>query len=84
MPHGEGAFLACSFWHADAMLATGREREAETLYEKLIGLRNDVGLLSEEYDAEAGRQLGNIPQAFSMVGIVNTARHLAGEEMRTD
>ena len=83
MPHGEGAFLACSFWHADALLATGRTQEAEALFERLIGLRNDVGLLSEEYDVENGRQLGNVPQAFSMVGIVNTARHLAGEEMRT-
>jgi GH15 family glucan-1,4-alpha-glucosidase len=84
MPHGEGAFLACSFWHADAMLATGRAKEAEALYERLLGLRNDVGLLSEEYDVEHDRQLGNTPQAFSMVGIVNTARHLGGEEMRTD
>ncbi|MBL0887575.1 glycoside hydrolase family 15 protein [Myceligenerans indicum] len=83
LPGGEGAFLACSFWHADAMHATGRPREAERLFGKLLELRNDVGLLSEEYDVAAGRQLGNTPQAFSMVGLVNTARRLGGGSMDT-
>lgn len=83
LPHGEGAFLACSFWHADALWAVGRRSEAEDLFETLLGLRNDVGLLSEEYDLRTARQLGNTPQAFSMVGVINTARHLGGEPMQT-
>jgi GH15 family glucan-1,4-alpha-glucosidase len=78
LPGAEGAFLACSFWLADALHGIGREREARTLFERLLGLRNDVGLLSEEWDTVAKRQLGNTPQAFSHVGLVNTARHLSG------
>ncbi|MFB8774140.1 glycoside hydrolase family 15 protein [Streptomyces broussonetiae] len=80
LPGGEGTFLVCSFWLADALLATGRRAEAEELFEQLIGLTNDVGLLSEEYDPVAGRQLGNFPQAFSHIGLVNTALALYGDD----
>ncbi|KMO94429.1 glycoside hydrolase family 15 protein [Streptomyces roseus] len=73
LPGGEGAFLACSFWLADALHMTGRDKEARELFERLLAVRNDVGLLAEEYDPVAGRQLGNFPQAFSHVGLVNTA-----------
>ncbi len=78
LPGDEGAFLACSFWLADALHMTGRKDEAVALFERLLSVRNDVGLLAEEYDAVAGRQLGNFPQAFSHVGLVNTALTLAG------
>ncbi|MFF7390108.1 glycoside hydrolase family 15 protein [Streptomyces scabiei] len=73
LPGGEGTFLVCSFWLADALHLTGRTREARDLFERLVGLVNDVGLLAEEYDPVAGRQLGNFPQAFSHVGLVGTA-----------
>src|SRR5215469_7843180 len=72
----EGAFLACSFWLADNYVLQGRVDEARTLFERLLGLRNDVGLYSEEYDSEARRFLGNFPQAFSHVALVNTALNL--------
>jgi GH15 family glucan-1,4-alpha-glucosidase len=75
---GEGAFLACSFWLVDALHAVGRVAEAEALFGRLLAVRNDVGLLSEQYDPSAGRQLGNTPQAFSLVGLVNSARLLSG------
>ncbi|WP_330311495.1 MULTISPECIES: glycoside hydrolase family 15 protein [unclassified Streptomyces] len=77
LPGGEGAFLACSFWLADALRMTGRPEEATELFEQLLALRNDVGLLAEEYDTAAGRQLGNFPQAFSHIGLVGTAVALA-------
>ncbi|MGW2477166.1 glycoside hydrolase family 15 protein [Streptomyces sp. NPDC001665] len=77
LPGGEGAFLACSFWLADALRMTGRTEEATALFERLLALRNDVGLLAEEYDTAAGRQLGNFPQAFSHIGLVGTAVALA-------
>ncbi|MFE6283764.1 glycoside hydrolase family 15 protein [Streptomyces sp. NPDC057877] len=80
LPGGEGAFLVCSFWLADALHATGRRKEAEELFERLVGLTNDVGLLAEEYDPVADRQLGNFPQAFSHIGLVNTALALYGDE----
>jgi GH15 family glucan-1,4-alpha-glucosidase len=78
LPGQEGAFLACTFWLADALHGIGRVDEAEVLFERLLDLRNDVGMLAEEYDPATGRQLGNTPQAFSLVGLVNTARHLSG------
>ncbi|CBG74099.1 MULTISPECIES: glycoside hydrolase family 15 protein [Streptomyces] len=78
LPGGEGAFLVCSFWLADALHLTGRTAEARELFERLVGLANDVGLLAEEYDPVAGRQLGNFPQAFSHVGLVGTALALYG------
>jgi GH15 family glucan-1,4-alpha-glucosidase len=76
LPAGEGAFLLCSFWLADNYALSGRLDESRELFQMLLGLRNDVGLLSEEYDPNARRMLGNFPQAFSHVGIVNTARNL--------
>ncbi|MER6788646.1 glycoside hydrolase family 15 protein [Streptomyces sp. NPDC000658] len=80
LPGDEGAFLACSFWLADALHLTGRTGEAHELFERLVGLANDVGLLAEEYDPVAGRHLGNFPQAFSHIGLVNTALALFGGE----
>ncbi|MFF3562853.1 glycoside hydrolase family 15 protein [Streptomyces sp. NPDC002574] len=80
LPGSEGAFLACSFWLADALHRTGRRDEARTLFERLLGLRNDVGLLAEEWDPVERRQLGNFPQAFSHIGLVNTALALSGGE----
>jgi GH15 family glucan-1,4-alpha-glucosidase len=77
IPHGEGTFLPCSFWLADNYELQGRHDEAVKLFERLLAIRNDVGLLSEEYDAVAHRQLGNFPQAFSLVGLVNTAFNLS-------
>ena len=76
LPPGEGAFLACSFWLADNLILQGRIAEARELFERLVALRNDVGLLAEEYDPRLGRQLGNFPQAFSHVALVNTAFNL--------
>ena len=78
LPPGEGAFLACSFWLADNLLLLGRRAEAQRLFERLLSLRNDVGLLSEEYDPVGRRLVGNFPQAFSHVGLVNTACNLSG------
>jgi GH15 family glucan-1,4-alpha-glucosidase len=80
LPGSEGTFLVCSFWLADALHMTGRTKEARELFERLVGLANDVGLLSEEYDPVRGRQLGNFPQAFSHIGLVNTALALFGED----
>jgi GH15 family glucan-1,4-alpha-glucosidase len=76
LPPGDGAFLACSFWFANNLLLLGRRREAEQLFERLCGLRNDVGLLSEEYDPHAKRLVGNFPQAFSHIALVGTAHNL--------
>ncbi len=72
----EGAFLLCSFWLVDSLALMGRRAEATSLYERLLSLRNDVGLLSEEYDPVAGRQLGNFPQAFSHIAIASSAMAL--------
>ena len=77
MPPGEGFFLPCSFWLADNLALCGRHAEAEALFERLLALRNDVGLLSEEYDLRDRRALGNIPQALTHVALINTARNLS-------
>jgi GH15 family glucan-1,4-alpha-glucosidase len=77
LPPGEGAFLACSFWLADVLVLQGRYADARQLFERLSNLCNDVGLLAEEYDPVGGRMLGNFPQAFSHVGLINTALNLA-------
>ncbi|HYI19570.1 MAG TPA: glycoside hydrolase family 15 protein, partial [Solirubrobacteraceae bacterium] len=76
LPPGEGAFLPCSFWLADCLTLIGRHDEARELFERLAGLANDVGLLAEEYDPRLERQVGNFPQAFTHVGLVNTALNL--------
>jgi GH15 family glucan-1,4-alpha-glucosidase len=76
LPPGEGAFLACTFWLVDCYTLQGRHEDATRLFERLIGLCNDVGLLSEEYDASAHRQVGNFPQAFSHVALVAAAMTL--------
>ena len=73
LPPGEGSFLACSFWLADNYLLQGRHKEARALFERLLALRNDVGLLAEEFDPIGRRQLGNFPQAFSHLALINTA-----------
>jgi len=77
LPAGEGTFLPCSFWLADCLALTGRREEGEALFERLLALRNDVGLLAEEYDPRAARMLGNFPQALTHMALVNTARLLS-------
>jgi GH15 family glucan-1,4-alpha-glucosidase len=77
LPPGEGVFLPCSFWLADCLAVTGRHAEAEALFERLLALCNDVGLLSEEFDPRSGHMLGNFPQALSHMALVNTARLLS-------
>ncbi len=76
LPGSEGAFLPCSFWLADCLQLIGRRDDARQLFQRLLALRNDVGLLAEEYDPITRRQLGNFPQAFSHVALVNTAETL--------
>ena len=83
LPGHEGAFLACTFWLVDALAGTGERAQATELFKRLLGLRNDVGMLSEEYDPQSGRQLGNTPQAFSLVGLINSARQLSGHHTAT-
>ena len=73
LPPGEGAFFLCSFWFVDNLILLGELEEARTMFERLLALRTDLGLLSEEYDPELGRLVGNFPQAFSHIGLVNTA-----------
>jgi GH15 family glucan-1,4-alpha-glucosidase len=77
LPPGEGAFLLCSFWLADNLALLGRRRDAERLFERILAIRSNTGLLSESYDPDSGRLLGNYPQAFSHVGLINTAQNLA-------
>ena len=80
LPGREGTFLPCSFWLANGLHSIGRTEEAKELFERLLTLRNDVGLISEEYDPIAKRQLGNFPQAFTHLALVNCARILSGDE----
>ncbi len=76
---GEGAFLACSFWLVDNLILQGRKADARALFDRLLALRNDVGLLAEEYDPHSGRQLGNFPQAFSHLALADSARNLSAD-----
>jgi GH15 family glucan-1,4-alpha-glucosidase len=76
LPEGEATFLPCTFWLADNYALQGRGREARQIFERLLAIRNDVGLLAEEYDTRLRRQLGNFPQAFTHIGLVNTALYL--------
>ncbi|KOT30848.1 glucoamylase [Streptomyces rimosus subsp. rimosus] len=78
LPGSEGTFLVCSFWLAEALHLTGRREEAQKLFDRLLRLPNDLGLLAEEYDPVSGRQLGNFPQAFSHVGLIGTAFTMFG------
>jgi GH15 family glucan-1,4-alpha-glucosidase len=82
LPPGEGVFLPCSFWLVDCLELLGRGDEARALFERLTALANDVGLLSEEYDPKAKRLLGNFPQAFTHLALVNSAFNLFHEERR--
>jgi GH15 family glucan-1,4-alpha-glucosidase len=77
LPAGEAAFLPCSFWLADNLALLGRREDARLLFERLINMRNDVGLMAEEYDPATKRHLGNFPQAFSHVALINTASNLS-------
>ena len=79
LPPGEGVFLACSFWMVSALKAIGRRGDARKLFHKLLGLRNDLGLLSEEFDPEHNRMVGNFPQAFSHIALVNAAFDLEAD-----
>jgi GH15 family glucan-1,4-alpha-glucosidase len=82
LPAGEGVFLPCSFWLADAYAQMGRFDDAQEMFERLLTVRNDVGLLSEEFDPKTGRMLGNFPQAFSHLALVNTAYNLTAAPER--
>jgi GH15 family glucan-1,4-alpha-glucosidase len=84
LPGGEGVFLPCSYWLVDALILMGRDAEAKELFERLLGVRNDLGLLSEEYDPKEKRLLGNFPQAFTHVGLVNSAYNLSAHRGPTD
>jgi GH15 family glucan-1,4-alpha-glucosidase len=77
LPPGEGAFLACSFWLVDNYILQGRYKDAQRLFERLLTRCNDVGLLAEEFDPASGRMLGNFPQAYSHVGLINCALGLS-------
>jgi GH15 family glucan-1,4-alpha-glucosidase len=80
LPPGQGAFLPCTFWFADNLALQGRLDEAEEVFQSLLDLRSDLGLLAEEWDPSTQRQLGNFPQAFTHVALVNTAFNLARQE----
>jgi GH15 family glucan-1,4-alpha-glucosidase len=79
LPGREGVFLPCSFWMASCLDSIGRKKEARDLFERLLSVRNDLGLLSEEYDPISKRQLGNFPQAFTHVSLINTALILTAQ-----
>ena len=81
LPGGEGAFVPCTCWLADCLAMQGRDAEARELFERVLSVRNDVGLLSEEYDSVRGRLVGNFPQAFSHVSVIGTARNLSRGEV---
>ncbi len=82
LPPGEGAFLPCGFWLADNLLMLGRRDEARALFERHLSLRNDLGLLSEEYDVDHKRLIGNFPQALSHIALINTAYMLTEQSRR--
>jgi len=84
LPPGEGVFLPCTFWFVDNLALQGRLDEARELFERLLALRTDLGLLAEEYDPELRRQLGNFPQAFTHVALVNSAFNLECAEKRME
>ena len=75
LPPGEGAFLPCSFWLVDCLYLIGRRKEARLFFERRLALRNDLGRLAEEYDPSSRRQVGNLPQAFSHIGLTNTTQN---------
>jgi len=81
LPGSEGAFIPCTCWLADCLALQGREDEARELFELVLDVRNDVGLLSEEYDPVRRRMVGNFPQAFSHVSVIGTARNLSRGEV---
>ncbi|MGO9602180.1 MAG: glycoside hydrolase family 15 protein [Candidatus Binataceae bacterium] len=80
LPSGEGAFLACTYWYADNLSMLGRMDEAREIFERLLGISNDLGLLAEEYDPHLKRQVGNFPQAFTHVCLINTAHNLGARK----
>ena len=80
LPPGEGMFLPCTFWLADNYVLANRHAEAAKLFERLLGMRNDVGLLAEEYDPQAARLVGNFPQALSHMALINTATNLSQDD----
>jgi GH15 family glucan-1,4-alpha-glucosidase len=84
LPGDEGQFLACSFWLVSALALNGRAQEARTLFERLLDLTNDLGLLAEEYDVARGRQVGNFPQAFSHLTLILAARAISEAEAKNE
>ena len=80
LPPGEGSFLPCSFWLVDCLHLMGREDEARAMFERLLSIRSSLGLIAEEYETTRGRQVGNFPQAFTHVGLINTARNLSPKQ----